>query len=140
MKPRAETTRKPELLEGDARVTRQLIDELKKETASTRRSYNEKVKRTSGCSFGTNDRHPSPGGESDMSEMSCPRPASIHRKKKKNESIGSAEADSTSNPELHELRRLVQSQAAQIKILQDQLHQSRASLAQQEENLNFRSW
>ena len=71
-----------------------------------------------------------------MSEMSCPRPASTHRKKK-NESIGSAEADSTSNPELHELRRLVQSQAGQIKILQDQLHQSRASLAQQEENLNF---
>ena len=58
VKPQAETTRKPEPIEGDARVTRQLIDELKKETASTRRSYNEKVKRTRGCSFGTNDWPP----------------------------------------------------------------------------------
>ena len=30
VKPQAETTKKPELLEGDARVTRQLIDELNK--------------------------------------------------------------------------------------------------------------
>ena len=45
-KLKAETTRKPELLEGDARVTRQLIDELKKETASFRRTCDEKTKRT----------------------------------------------------------------------------------------------
>ena len=50
-----------------------------------------------------------------MSEMSCPRPTS------------------TSNPELRGLRRLVQSQAAQIKILQDQLYQYRTSPEQQEE-------
>ena len=48
--------KKPELPEGDARVRRKLIDELKKETASTRRTCNEKVKRTRGCSFGMTDR------------------------------------------------------------------------------------
>ena len=133
VKPQAESTREQEPTEGDARVTRQLIDELKKETASMRRTYTEKVKRTRGCSFGLNDRPSSPGGESEKSEVSYPRPASTHRTKK-NKSIGPADADSTSNPELHEIRRLVQSQAAQIKILQDQLHQSRVSPAREEES------
>ena len=116
-KPIAETPRKPELPEGDALVTRRLIDELKKETAPFPRTCDEKMKRTGG---------------SDMSEMSCSHFASNHRKKK-NKRLGSAEAEVTTNPELHELRRLVQSQAAQIKILQDQLYQSWANQAQQEE-------
>ena len=67
-----------------------------------------------------------------MSEMSCTCLASNHRKKK-NKSLGSAEADVMTKPELHELRRLVQSQAAQIKILQDQLYQYPTSPEQQEE-------
>ena len=46
--PIAETPRKPELPKGDARVTRQLTDELKKETASIRRTCDEKMKRTRG--------------------------------------------------------------------------------------------
>ena len=67
-----------------------------------------------------------------MSEMCCSRLTSISRRKK-NKSLGSAEAEVTTNPELHELRRLVQSRAAQIKILQNQLFQCRTSPVQQEE-------
>ena len=131
MKPQAGVTKELEPTEGVARVTRQLIDELKKETPSMRRAYNEKVKRTRGCSLKGLTTGPPYLVMRETSGVSYSRPASAHRTKK-NKSSGPAGTEQTPSPELHELRRSVQSQAAQIR-MQDQLHHCRASPTQEEE-------